>query len=65
MYLPGGRLGNMISSFLMMLWVKLESSSSSSSDFVVYLDKESHKVMGRYFENLEMPVLEESLCDYK
>ena len=59
MYLPGGRLGNMISAFLMMLWVKLENG------YAAYLDAETSAVLRRYFENIDMPVLEESLCNYK
>ena len=59
MYLPGGRLGNMISSYLMMLWVKLENG------YIAYLDAETSAVMKRYFESIDMPVLEDSLCDYK
>ena len=59
MYLPGGRLGNMISSYLMMLWVKLENG------YIAYLDADTSAVMKRYFENIDMPVLEKSLCDYK
>ena len=59
MYLPGGRLGNMISSYLMMLWVKLENG------YIAYLDAESSAVMKRYFDTIDMPVLERSLCDYK
>ena len=59
MYLPGGRLGNMISSYLMMLWVRLENG------YTAYLDAETSAVMKRYFESIDMPVLEERFCDYK
>ncbi len=59
MYPPGGRLGNMISSYLMLFWLRLEHG------FDVYLDRESVQVMGRYFASLDMPVLEDSLCDYR
>ena len=59
MYLPGGRLGNMISAYLMMLWVKLENG------YDAFLDADTSAVMRRYFENIDMPVLEESLCNYK
>ena len=43
----------------MMLWVKLENG------YIAYLDADTSAVMKRYFENIEMPVLESSLCDYK
>ena len=59
MYLPGGRLGNMISSYLMMLWVRLENG------YTAYLDADTSVVMKRYFESIDMPVLEERFCDYK
>ena len=59
-YFPGGRLGNMLTAFLTLYWLKLDFGLD------VYLEKEAHQFLDRYFEGInEVKVLEDGLCDWR
>ena len=59
-YFPGGRLGNMLTAFLTLLWVHWETGLD------VYFEKESHDFMNTFFENIDyIPTLEDSFCDWR
>lgn len=59
-YFPGGRLGNMLTAYLFLLWIKLEHG------YDTYFEKESYKYMEYFFANLNgtVKILEEDLCDW-
>ena len=61
-YIPHDQnLGNVISAYLILLWINLEHGYS------VYVDKASHNQLKFYFKNVDqtpVKVLEESLCDW-
>ena len=59
-YFPGGRLGNAITAYLTLFWVKLEYGLDT------YFEKESYDLLKLYFENVDdHKVLEEDLCNWK
>lgn len=59
-YFPGGRLGNMLTAFLTLLWVKLDMNLD------VYLEQEAHEFLDHYFEGVSaVNVLEKGLCNWK
>ena len=58
-YFPNGRLGNKLTAYLTLLWIGLETGLE------VLYEKESFKVLDHYFENINLPVLEDSLCDWR
>lgn len=58
-FFAGGRLGNKISAYLNLLWVHLDHDQD------VYYEKESFEVLDRYFENINIPTLEDGLCDWR
>ena len=59
-YFPGGRLGNTITSYLTLLWLKLDFGLDT------YFEKQSIQLLEQYFENVtQHKVLEEDLCDWK
>ncbi|XP_040564915.1 galactoside 2-alpha-L-fucosyltransferase SEC1 [Lepeophtheirus salmonis] len=55
----GGRLGNMISAYLYMSWLHWEYGLN------VYFERKSHKHMSKFFKNINMPILEDTFCDYR
>lgn len=60
-YFPEGRLGNKISAYLYLFWLKLDFGLD------VYFEKESFDMLNYFFANVRgtMKVLEESLCDWR
>ena len=60
-YFPDGRLGNGLSSYLMMLWVKLDHGLET------YMQREAIDMLSQYFvyANTTHKVLEEDLCDWR
>jgi len=60
-YFPGGRMGNMITAYLTLLWMKLEFN------YDVYLEKQSYLFMNLIFKNINetTKVLEDGLCDWR
>ena len=60
-YFPEGRLGNKISAFLFLYWLKLDFGLD------VYYEKESYEVLGYIFANVAgtVKILEDELCDWK
>ena len=60
-YFPEGRLGNKISAFLFLFWLKLDF------DLDVYYEKESLDVLIYIFENVAgtVKVLEDELCNWR
>ena len=61
-YIPHDRnLGNVISAYLILLWINLEHG------YNIYVDKASHNQLKLYFKNVEqtpVKILEEGLCDW-
>jgi len=59
-YFPEGRLGNKITAFAFLYWLKLDFGLD------VYYERESYEVLNRIFANVEgkMKVLEDELCDW-
>jgi len=60
-YFPGGRLGNMLTSYLTLLWLKLEFG------YDTYYEKEAFQFLNKIFANINgtVNVLEDSLCDWQ
>ena len=59
-YFPGGRLGNTLTAYLNLLWLKLEHGLDT------YFEKQSKELLEQYFEKAdEHKVLEEDLCNWK
>jgi hypothetical protein len=60
-YFPEGRLGNKITAYLTLLWLKLDFGLD------VYYEKESFENLDYYFENVKgtVKILEDSLCNWK
>jgi len=60
-YFPNGRLGNAISAFLMLLWVRLDHGLQT------FMEKEAVDMLSQYFVfgNSTHKVLEEDLCDWQ
>ena len=59
-YFPGGRLGNTLTSYLTLYWLKLDFGLDT------YFEKQSIQLLEKYFENVTAhKVLEEDLCDWK
>ena len=60
-YFPEGRLGNKISAYLYLLWLKLDFGLD------VYYEKESFDMLDSIFANVRgtMKVLEDSFCDWR
>jgi len=60
-FFPEGRLGNKISAFLNLYFLKLEFGLD------VYYEKESFKLLNNFFPNakLAVKVLEDELCNWK
>lgn len=59
-YFPGGRLGNMLTSYLTLYWLKLEFG------YDTYYEKEAYFFLDKIFANLNgtVNILEDSLCDW-
>ena len=61
-YIPHDRnLGNVISTYLILLWIHLEHG------YNVYMDKAAHLQLKLYFKNVDdtpVKILEEGLCDW-
>ena len=60
-YFPEGRLGNKITAYLTLLWLKLDFGVDT------YYEKESFENLDYYFENVRgtVKILEDSLCNWK
>ena len=61
-YFPEGRLGNKISAFLFLYWLKLDFGLD------VYYERESYEVLDYIFANIaetKLKILEDELCDWK
>ena len=60
-YFPEGRLGNKITAYLTLLWLKLDFGLD------IYYEKESFENIDYFFENVRgtVKVLEDSLCNWK
>ena len=48
----------MLTAYLTLTWIKLEYGLD------VYYEKASAKHLSRFFENIDMPTLEDALCDW-
>jgi len=59
-YFPGGRLGNMLTTYLTLYWLKLEFG------YDTYYEKEAYYFLDKIFTNINgtVSVLEDSLCDW-
>ena len=59
-YFPGGRLGNAITAYLALYWLKLEFGLDT------YYEKESKELLEQIFEKADKhKVLEDDLCNWK